>query len=121
METLPVDRLHHANVVVRDLKTTARNYAQLLGINSWDVVHHTEERLSATSVHGFGAPYTYSSATGSNSCGVTFRLIQPIDGFSTFTEFLLARGPGCMVYAPQLLMPQHFQNCWPCSGSRASR
>jgi hypothetical protein len=91
---IPVDRLHHVNVVVRDLEATARNTALILGVERWDVAHLGAERLRDTSAFGFEAPYTYSTATGSNSQGVTFRLVQPTGGLSTFAEFLITRGEG---------------------------
>ncbi|MDE3076635.1 MAG: VOC family protein, partial [Chloroflexota bacterium] len=94
MERIPVDRLYHATVVVSDLKAMARSYAEILGIERWKVAHCTAERLTASSAFGFAASYGYSTATGSNACGVTFRLVQPTDGFSTFTEFLITRGQG---------------------------
>jgi catechol 2,3-dioxygenase-like lactoylglutathione lyase family enzyme len=91
---IPVDRLHHVNVVVRDLKATARNYALIFGVERWDVAHLGAERLTDTSAFGYEAPYTYSTATGANSHGVTFRLVQPTGGLSTFAEFLITRGEG---------------------------
>ena len=91
---IPVDRLHHVNVVVRDLKATARNYALILGVERWDVTYLDGGRLRDTSAFGFDAPFTYATATGSNGCGVTFRLVQPTSGLSTFAEFLITRGEG---------------------------
>ena len=91
---VPIDRLHHVNVVVRDLRSMARNYAEILGVERWDVAHHTADGLADSSAFGLRASFGYSTATGANAQGVTFRLIQPTDGFSTFTEFLAARGPG---------------------------
>ncbi len=90
---IPVEKLHHANVVVSDAKATARNYPQLLGIDEWRVVHHAPERLAGA--HAFGAvtPFVYIAATGANAQGVTFRLIQThARCLSTFREFLLTAG-----------------------------
>ena len=89
-----MDRLHHVNVVVRDLRSTARNYALLLGVERWEVAHLGPERLRDTTAFGFETPYTYATATGSNSQGVTFRLVQPTGGLSTYAEFLITRGEG---------------------------
>ena len=89
-----IDKLNHINVAVRDLRAVARNYAEILGVDRWDVVHHAGERLTDCSAFGCEADLQYSTATGSNAQGVTFRLIQPTHGFSTFTEFLAARGQG---------------------------
>lgn len=91
---IPVQRLHHANVVVNDVRATARNYARILGISRWEVHHWTAERLQDSQAYGYRAQFGYTTATGSNSQGVTFRLVQPTDGFSTFTEYLITRGEG---------------------------
>jgi hypothetical protein len=91
---IPVEKLYHSNIVVADARATARNYALLLGISKWRVVHHTPERLAGSRAFGASTPYGYLAATGSNNQGVTFRLIQPTTGLSTFQEFLLTRGPG---------------------------
>jgi len=91
---IPVDRLHHVTVVVRDLAATARNYALVLGIERWDVVHLDAARLGDTSAFGFETPFTYSAATGTSANGVTFELVQPVSGLSSFMEFLVTRGEG---------------------------
>jgi Glyoxalase/Bleomycin resistance protein/Dioxygenase superfamily len=91
---IPVDRLHHVTVVVRDLRETARNYALVYGIHRWEVVHHTPERLRETSAFGYEASFGYAAATGSNAHGVTFRLVQPTGGLSSFAEFLVTRDEG---------------------------
>jgi catechol 2,3-dioxygenase-like lactoylglutathione lyase family enzyme len=91
---LPVDRLHHLTVVVKDLETSARNYAALLGIDRWEVTRLSSDRLQDTGAFGYEATYTYAVATGSTPTGVTFRLVQPTGGLSTFAEFLVTRGEG---------------------------
>jgi len=75
---IPIDGLHHLNVVVRDLRATARGCSLVYGIERWRVRH---------------AP-RYVAATGTTAQGVTFRLVQPTRGRSTFSEFLAARGEG---------------------------
>src|SRR5579884_443915 len=72
---IPLQRLHHANVVVHDLQATARGYARLLGITRWQVRHHTPQRLQHTQARGYRMEFGYSTATGSNAHGVTFRLV----------------------------------------------
>jgi catechol 2,3-dioxygenase-like lactoylglutathione lyase family enzyme len=80
--------------VVRDLRAAARTYTEVFGIERWDVVRYTEERLHDTTVLGYAAPYAYATATGSNVHGVTFRLVQPTGGLSTYEQFLVTRGEG---------------------------
>jgi catechol 2,3-dioxygenase-like lactoylglutathione lyase family enzyme len=91
---VPVDGLHHVSVVVRDLRAAARSYAEVYGIERWDVVRHTEDRLSDTAAFGYETRFTYATATGSNAHGVTFRLVQPEEGLSTYAHFLTTRGEG---------------------------
>ena len=93
-ERIPTDKLYHATVVVRDLKRAARGYAEVYGIDQWRVVNHDAERLRDASAFGSIAPYSYTSATGSNANGVTFRLVQPTGGMSTFNNDLITRGEG---------------------------
>jgi hypothetical protein len=92
--TIPIQRLYRANVVVNDLRSTARNYARMLGITRWEVRHWTPQRLRDSQAFGYRAEFGYSAAAGSNAHGVTFQLIQPNHGFNTFTEFLITRGEG---------------------------
>jgi hypothetical protein len=107
---IPVDTLYHASVVVRDARAAAHNYTEFYGIPRWKVVHHTEERLKNTTVHGrkrtappalelagnnpIPGAYTFTTATGRNENGVEFELVQPTLGLSTFEEFLVTRGEG---------------------------
>jgi hypothetical protein len=102
---VPVDRLHHANVVVRDLRSMARNYAEILGVEHWDVRHWCGQGVA----FGLQAEFGYSTATGANAQGVTFQLIQPESGFSTFTEFLAARGQGIHGLCPASVDERSFQ------------
>jgi hypothetical protein len=80
--------------VVNDARATAQNYARLLGIARWEVRHWTPQRLKHSQAYGYHAEFGYTTATGRNREGVTFRLVQPTHGFSTFTEYLITRGEG---------------------------
>jgi hypothetical protein len=91
---ISLQRLYYANVVVNDLRTSAVNYARVLGIARWRVNHCSPERLRPSAAYGYVTEFGYSTAIGSNSRGVTFRLVQPTHGFNTFTEFLITRGEG---------------------------
>jgi hypothetical protein len=91
---IPIDRLHHITVVTRDMRATARSCAAIYGIARWDVARYGADRLRDTSAFGFATPYTYATATGRSAGGVTFRLVQPTGGLSTYAEFLATRGDG---------------------------
>jgi hypothetical protein len=92
MPRIALERLYHANVVVEDLRAAACNYARILGIAGWDVHHWSPDRLRDTQAFGYRAELGYATATGANSQGITFRLVQPMHGFSTFAEHLITRG-----------------------------
>ncbi len=111
MNAIPLQTLRYASVVVRDAKAMARNYADFYGIERWNVTHVTPARLSAMTIRGrvpTAAPpfdldgpvpvpgeYGFVCATGSTPGGnLTFQLVQPASGLSTFEEFLVTRGQG---------------------------
>jgi len=107
----PVDTLYYPTIVTRDAKTLARNHAVFYGIDRWQVSHLTPERLANTSLRGrargvppklelmghnrAGGEYGFLSAIGTNQNGtVSFQLVQPLGGLSTFEHFLITRGTG---------------------------
>jgi hypothetical protein len=93
--TFPIDKLHRAGVVVWDLKKAVRDYTEVYGIADWRVVHHTPSRLRDASFAGRKVSHGYSSAVGTTPGGaITFELIQPGPGASSFKQFLYARGEG---------------------------
>lgn len=131
VEKIPVDTLHHVTVVTRDARQTAREHARFYDIPVWQVINYSPERLTGTSVHGRGrsthmdpkavgsaAPpgvFGFLSARGtSRTNGVTFEIIQPTTGLSTFEHFLATRGKGihsiCLsVIKPEEIAPlRHF-------------
>jgi hypothetical protein len=121
---IPVDTLYHASIVVHDARAAARNYAEFYGITRWRVVHHTDERLSNTTVHGrkrtappaldlagpmpIPGAYTFTTATGHTPSGVEFELVQPTLGLSTFEEFLATRGEGVHSLHLAVVEPRDF-------------
>jgi hypothetical protein len=93
--TFPIDKLYRTGVVVWDLKKAVRDYTEVYGIDSWKVVHHTPSRLRDATFFGRNVSHGYSSAVGTTPGGaVTFELIQPGPGPSSFKQFLYARGEG---------------------------
>lgn len=111
MNRIPLNTDPCITIVTRDLRETAKAYSTFFGIRSWDVRHHTEERIDELCSRGFrptarpdldlATPsplpngFSFISATGRNaSGGVFFELVQPTGGLSTFEEFLITRGMG---------------------------
>jgi hypothetical protein len=111
MNAIPLQTLRYVTVVTGDARATARNYADFYGIERWNVTHATPDRLSLVTIRGrvpTAAPpfdldgpaptpngYAFLSALGTTPGGnLTFQLVQPVSGLSTFEEFLVTRGPG---------------------------
>jgi hypothetical protein len=111
MNKIPLETLRYATVVVSDAKATARNYADFYGIERWNVLNATPDRLEAMTIRGrvptspppydlngsvpVPGEYGFISAIGSTPSGnLTFQLVQPTSGLSTFEEFLVTRGEG---------------------------
>jgi hypothetical protein len=108
---IPVDTLYHTTIVTRDAKAVARKHAEFFGINTWKVSHLSPDRLTRTSFHGRGrgiarneglhgntaAPgefgYLVAHGTSENG-GISFQIVQPTTGMSTFEHFLCTRGTG---------------------------
>jgi hypothetical protein len=77
---IPISSLRHVNVVVRDLEATARGCALIHGIERWRV-HRSRDGVAW--------------AIGTNTHGMTLRLVRPAEGGSgTFSQFAARRGEG---------------------------
>ncbi len=111
MNQIPFDTLRYTTVVVRDAKAHARRYADFYGITRWNVTHASPDRLEATQIRGrvrtapppldlagtmpIPGTFGFTSAIGSTPSGnLTFQLIEPAGGLSTYEEFLITRGEG---------------------------
>lgn len=95
--TIPMDRLVHIGLVVKDARASARKLARAYGISQWRVIEAGDRRLSNAATHGFASPHSYRMAIGAATTGegpVNFLLIQPTGGWSSFQQFLLTRGEG---------------------------
>ena len=110
VQHLPVDRLYHPGIVVRDARATAQNYADILGVTQWSVVHCGPQHLSATSSHGVEATHSFTYAFGLHEeSGILFQLIEPgVGDASTFNEFLATRGEGVHNLCTTVLTPEVF-------------
>jgi hypothetical protein len=124
-EKIPVDTLYYATIVTKDAKALAREHSRFYDIPDWKVVHHTPARLSNTRFRGRsrGAPpamgfegrnpapgeFAFTTATGtSRNGGVTFQIVQPTDGLSTFEAFLVTRGTGIHSVFMSVMQPADF-------------
>lgn len=94
---IPSDALHHITLVVSDIREAAGRMARMYGITRWDVLDGDGGHLSASRTQGFDVPFRVRTATGVAETGsgpVTFELVQPIEGWSIYQEWLLTRGEG---------------------------
>ena len=97
MSTIPVDGLHHVTMVVNDARASAVKFAALYGIATWNVRVCDASRLRDTTTHGFAAEHHYRAATGvlaTASGPLTFVLVEPLAGWTSYHEFLNTRGEG---------------------------
>lgn len=97
MNKIPSDELLHIGIVVRDARASARKFSQVYGISDWAITDHAPDRLTNTSTHGYKADQHFLTATGkvkTDSGTVTFRLIEPKGGWTTYQEFLMTHGEG---------------------------
>lgn len=105
---IDVDRLYSVGVVVRDLQAATRRYAEIFGIDEWDIRDFGPERLSNVNAYGRGdiqasfrtatgtvhPPAGFHSLFGEVATPVTFELVQPLTGETPFQEFRFRRGQG---------------------------
>lgn len=126
MHRIPLNTDPRITVVTSDLRGSAKAYSRFFGIGSWDVRHHTEERLAEVSSRGLrptarpnldlATPsplpngFSFVSAIGRNATGgACFELVQPTGGLSTFEEFLITRGMGVHSVAMTVVGQREFE------------
>lgn len=104
---IKIDQLYSVGVVVTDLEAATLRYAEVLGIDEWDVREFGPERLTETSSYGRKTQPSFRTAAGTTvppaDAGgnpflpdgpVTFELVQPLRGESPFQEFRAVRRQG---------------------------
>lgn len=80
-------------VVVRDIDAAMKRYATELGIGPWEVYTYGPHRCSTMTFRGKDQPYTMKLALA--MVGDTqYELIEPLEGPSTYHEFLEQHGEG---------------------------
>ncbi|OZD68873.1 hypothetical protein CH272_28100 [Rhodococcus sp. 05-340-1] len=117
-----MDRLYSVGVVVRDLHAATMKYAEIFGIDHWEIRDFGPDRLTEASSHGRPTQPSFRTATGTTvppdaasaiSLGnptipVTFELVQPSSGESPFQEFNFARGQGISHLTLAMRSPEEF-------------
>jgi methylmalonyl-CoA/ethylmalonyl-CoA epimerase len=80
-------------VVVRDLDEAMEKYTGVFGIGPWDVYTFSPDWISGMTFRGKEQPYTMKLAL-TQVGDVMYELIEPVDGPSSYEEFLNEHGEG---------------------------
>ena len=106
---LPVEKLISIGVVVDNLERATQRYAQILGIDTWQVRNFDVNRLTQVTARGrtivepsfrtatgttVGAARDAGAPPGPDGVPVTFELVQPLRGETPFQEFRFRRHQG---------------------------
>ena len=88
-----VSKLRQVCIVVRNLEKSMEQYANILGIDKWSVLHFDDSVLSDTTYRGKSVQHPYRAAL--TMIGpMQLELIQPLEGDSAYSEFLKQHGEG---------------------------
>lgn len=99
---IPVDHLQRIGIVVAHLEAAVCAYAEVYGIDRWEITNVDDRSLRSSAAHGRPVEHTYRVARGENPARtLRFELVEPGRGESSFREFLATKGPG--VHHLQLL------------------
>ena len=97
---IPVERLHGVGVVVDNLDRATRRYAEVFGIDQWEVRTYDANRLTHASSYGRATAPVWRTATGSTTppgaddLPVTVELIEHVSGENPWHEFACTRKQG---------------------------
>ena len=92
-DRIPVHKDWRTVVVVKDARAMARNYAEVFGIDHWQVFDYTSDRLTNVTKDGRRVEHSFTLAMGETP-NIRFTLVQPTDGETIFSEFLATHGEG---------------------------
>jgi len=83
-------------IVVDDVKKVAQNYWELMGIGPWYLVDFAPPHLADYRLHNIAVDETqvHVKAGLAQFGGIQLELLQPVQGPSTYMEFLRTRGQG---------------------------
>ena len=85
--------IEEVGIVVRDLHKSMENYWNNYGIGPWNVVHFDSAELSDMTYRGKPARFSLQLAR-SKVGAMDIELIEPLEGDSTWAEFLKENGEG---------------------------
>ena len=80
-------------VVVRDLDAAMERYVTHLGVGPWDVYTYGPHRMQTMTFRGSNQTYVMRLALAQVG-SIQYELIEPLEGPTTYQEFLAQRGEG---------------------------
>ena len=87
------DKPFQAGFLVKDLEACVHSYSERFGVSGWQVYTYGPKILSRMIYRGKNT--SYSSRIGLNYIGATrIELIQPLEGYTIFNEFIEKHGYG---------------------------
>ena len=84
-------------IVVEDVEEIAKNYWELFGIGPWTLIDFKPPHLANVTLHGIAIHDdvdVHIKAAIAQFGDIQIELLQPVQGPSTYMEFLKTRGPG---------------------------
>ena len=88
-----ISELHQACVEVENLERSIEHYQGLLGIGPWQVYEFDDSVISDMTYHGKPARHKFRAAL--TTVGpMQLELIQPVEGNTTYGDFLKQHGEG---------------------------
>ena len=90
---IKVSELYQVGIVVRDIEISMRDYESILGISTWQVFDADPSVVSDVIYHGRPVQHRFRVALAMVGT-MQLELIQPVEGDSTFGDFLNAQGDG---------------------------
>jgi glyoxalase/bleomycin resistance protein/dioxygenase superfamily protein len=80
-------------LVVRDLQASMKTYVERYGIGPWEIYEFNPDTVENLWAHGEPLESSWRLALARVG-GVMWELIEPLDGHSTYAEFLAEHGEG---------------------------
>jgi methylmalonyl-CoA/ethylmalonyl-CoA epimerase len=109
---LPVEKLHHIGLVVKDYRRSALEFSRFFGIERWNVYCHNRSSMSDVTLYGHPVDHSFMLAHGEKG-EIAFQLCQPLEGESIFAEFLQSWGEGMHHLLPTICSPADFRQLRP--------
>lgn len=92
---LPIEvrELRHVCIVVRDVEKSIERYTNILGIGQWSVLDFDDSVIGDMMYRGKSVRHRFRAALAMVG-SMQLELIQPLEGDSTYSDFLKQHGEG---------------------------